>query len=1232
MPTYTFQALNWVDEDKLSAEDSIDGKYVIWGYGRMIDGSTVSVQVEKFKPYFYIKKPQNNAEIIEDIRKLLKNMIVNPEEIQKCKGIDFWGYKGDRQETFYRLDFPTKKAKNVAQRFITNKHKKYKELLYETSNHIEPLLRFFHCQDIEPAQWIRLSGVQHKEKQKTRCDYKFCVDYTGVKPASLKTSSLAPFKVMSFDLECTSTHGDFPQSIKSFYKQAYNLYDTYVWLNKNVSAEEIQSRMEKALKDYFWDITFHKNPYSEKHINSKLSRLTDDLIRIYSGQLDYRNSLRDRVAYILKNIDSEKELTQDDEEPEATEGGPKVLAEAEGLEDNETENSNDISEFIQKASKCITYKNPEDRKKYLQSINMGHKAKLVENTLKENITRNEKIKTFDDYIQKTFPNIEILGDPIIQIGATFHSLGDEHVYKKILVSYGGCDDIPGVDVRVASNETEVIQEFAEIVRNEDPDILTGHNIFGFDNKYIGERAKQLGILEDLCSTGRRKDTIGEFNACNLSSSALGDNTMYYISMEGRIMFDLMKTSRDTMKLDSFKLDNIAWNNFIGSIEERQKDTTWVKLYGNTDALGIGDYISCYDEDTKHKIEEKAEACWFQLDHQIPSDATSWGLVKDDVGPNEIFQASPLFSSDDTHRAKVGKYCIKDCELCNQLTMKISVIPNNMGMANVCLVPLEYLFWRGMGIRISSVVSYNTRKMGYFIPQKDKSHIDSEKYEGAFVLDPKPGIYTTPIAVGDFSSLYPSCMISENISHDTYVARPDKLHSDQGVITVNIDKNKPIHFLDPNSKGGRMGILPQTLRRLLDARKVLKKTPYHKTVKTYNGTIYEGSVIEKESEKIQVKNESTGETNIVSNDSIIDIKDTYDKFQKSVLKGLEGAYKVVCNSLYGQIGSKFSDFYWKELASCTTASGRQLIKNSFEFMKKEYNLETRYCDTDSCFLESVDEYTGSGSPKHNVVEKMMEYANEACNDFTKRACKEPHKLELEKVYYPLIIPSKKKYQGILYEEPSVGKPKSNGLVSARRDNCKLLKRLFNTMMEKIMHDLHISNAIQYIRNELDTIIQGNITIEDFIITKTLKGFYANPEQQNHRVLNDKIAERNPGSEYNKNERIPFVIVNPENPKGKLVHKTEHPEFVKENNNVAIDYHYYIKNVLANPICQILALRPYEIDGYQTYIHEHGEPKTQSEVENIVKKLIFQDYIDALLPENSYKKNTKKQQKKITDIYK
>jgi DNA polymerase delta subunit 1 len=65
----------------------------------------------------------------------------------------------------------------------------------------------------------------------------------------------------------------------------------------------------------------------------------------------------------------------------------------------------------------------------------------------------------------------------------------------------------------------------------------------------------------------------------------------------------------------------------------------------------------------------------------------------------------------------------------------------------------------------------TRKHNFLIPDRKYIKDDevSEKYEGATVLDPNIGLYLDiPVSVLDFASLYPSSMIAENISHDTFV--------------------------------------------------------------------------------------------------------------------------------------------------------------------------------------------------------------------------------------------------------------------------------------------------------------------------------------------------------------------------------------------------------------------------------------------------------------------------------
>ena len=98
--------------------------------------------------------------------------------------------------------------------------------------------------------------------------------------------------------------------------------------------------------------------------------------------------------------------------------------------------------------------------------------------------------------------------------------------------------------------------------------------------------------------------------------------------------------------------------------------------------------------------------------------------------------------------------------------KLSIVSNKIGMANVCSVPLSYLFLRGQGVKIFSLIAKQCMNEHFVVPVIEKSD-DNSGYEGAIVLIAKHGIYLdNPIAVVDYSSLYPSSMISENLSHDS----------------------------------------------------------------------------------------------------------------------------------------------------------------------------------------------------------------------------------------------------------------------------------------------------------------------------------------------------------------------------------------------------------------------------------------------------------------------------------
>ena len=55
----------------------------------------------------------------------------------------------------------------------------------------------------------------------------------------------------------------------------------------------------------------------------------------------------------------------------------------------------------------------------------------------------------------------------------------------------------------------------------------------------------------------------------------------------------------------------------------------------------------------------------------------------------------------------------------------------------------------------------------------------------------------------------------------------------------------------------------------------------------------------------------------------------------MLDGLQLAFKVTANSLYGSIGASTSQIYRKEIAASTTAVGRNMLLEAKDFVEKNY---------------------------------------------------------------------------------------------------------------------------------------------------------------------------------------------------------------------------------------------------------------------------------------------------------
>lgn len=499
----------------------------------------------------------------------------------------------------------------------------------------------------------------------------------------------------------------------------------------------------------------------------------------------------------------------------------------------------------------------------------------------------------------SFPEYTKMEDKVIQIGTTVYIYGKDNSKPfKHIICLGQTNEIEGAIVESYETEKEVLLAWAKLIRKLDPDIITGYNIYGFDFRYLYERAKLLKIEEKFSLLGRLKGEKSELVEKKLSSSALGFNEMHILPMIGRLQIDLLKVIQRDFNFESYKLDAVSAEFIRGKITKIKHTNSYTNLYTKTTDIKKGNYITLKTGWIKYKNNENKTK--FQVERitdeyiqikkiDIPQPTSKvviqWSLAKDDVSPKDIFRLQKGSSAD---RAIVAKYCLQDNILCNQLMDKLDIIVNNMGMANVCYVPMSFLFLRGQGIKAYSLVARQCRLDKYLIPDLRKTK-DSE-YQGATVLEAQVGGHFYPVACNDFASLYPSSMISHNLSPDTLITKPDDLKNIPHH-TIKISENEQYHFVLPeetleedkhnaevqkNRKG--RGILPRILIHLLQSRKDVKKRMGKET----------------------------------------------DPFKKSLLDGLQLSYKLTCNSIYGQCGSSVSAIACKPVSASTTAIGRELL--------------------------------------------------------------------------------------------------------------------------------------------------------------------------------------------------------------------------------------------------------------------------------------------------------------------
>ena len=265
-------------------------KFIIQAFGINETNKTASIIIENFYPFFYIlvneewneqRKNLFLAHLKKKVGSYYEDSIVSLKLVKRQK---LYGFDNKKLHTFIKISFVNtaiyNKVKKLFYTDTTSKDNGFERTLndegfiYEddqgTTNcylyeaDIPPLLKFFHNKEIIPSGWIKMPS--HKVKKianKTKhCAYEYCINYEDIVSYKEKETPVK-YTICSFDIEASSSHGDFPLPIKNYKKLATNILENYYSCNDEFRANYDISMLGQEVLSAF-ELIDHKLNYIAK--------------------------------------------------------------------------------------------------------------------------------------------------------------------------------------------------------------------------------------------------------------------------------------------------------------------------------------------------------------------------------------------------------------------------------------------------------------------------------------------------------------------------------------------------------------------------------------------------------------------------------------------------------------------------------------------------------------------------------------------------------------------------------------------------------------------------------------------------------------------------------------------------------------------------------------------------------------------------------------------------------
>ena len=1212
-----------VEDDATPPQAGNAASFTVQMFGINEIGETATIYVKDYQPFFFVKVGKKwdmrkasefTGRIIHQMGSYCKNSFIR-SELVNCNKL--YGFTAGQTHQFLKLIFKNtigmRRVKNMWFQYDKLGNCKLTPYVYEKEklelyeSNIPPLLRYFHIQNISPSGWVSIDKQKKPLLDRTTTTtYEYVCDKSDVTPMNDRETRV-PYKICSFDIEASSSHGDFPIPVKSYKRLATNLVDRYyAYYDESIgNGKPVGGKVAGMI------INVIENAFNVR-------RDMPDIDLVYPKETIPKSAVKTCATNFCKYVIADTAATSDTNVNHIESLFEKMrdsIVVGDGGDNSDNEDDS--------GPPSATPKKPAAKKN----------QDVMNLLMNPDYSRDEKIQFISNAFDQCqlFPQLE--GDKCTFIGSTFLRYGESEPYMNHCVVLGGCDPVEGAIIETVETETDLLLGWRNLILREDPDIIIGYNIFGFDYEFMFRRAEENHCEREFLKLSRVQGEVSAKEQMQQAAEggrgykvptgkllientkvvlASGEYDLRYFNMTGRLQIDMYSYFRRDFNLASYKLDDVAGQFISDDVKKIEIDSAsnTTRLFSkNLMGLHTGDYIHIelngftadyYMDGRKFQVQnilydqtyqfmkngtEKTETAnvivlqglFEELDEMSAVKTLKWCMAKDDVSPQDIFR---LTNGSDADRARVAKYCIQDCNLVHHLMNKIDVVTGYVEMSSICSVPISYLVFRGQGIKLTSYVAKKCREKNTLMPDLQKSS-GGEGYEGAIVLPPKCAMYMdNPVACVDYSSLYPSSMISQNYSHDSKVWTRE-YDLDNKLIAETGDKDLSGNYLYDNLEGYEyINVEFETFKYMRpkgNPKAAAKKVKTgHKVVRWAQLPRGQKSIMPSILEELLQARAKTRKQ----------IKTTTDPFMQNILDKRQIGYKVTANSLYGQCGAKTSTFYEQDVAASTTATGRTMIIYAKRMIEEVYGdrvyetaalgpvqcrAEYVYGDTDSVFFTFNLENPNTnekirGKPALEATIEIAQDVAKLCTSFLKP----PMELSYEKTLMNFILLAKKRYVGMLHEtDPNKGYLKYMGLSLKRRDSCDYLKDTYGGILNILMKENSIKPAIDFLTTSLNNLLDGTVPTDKLAITKALRSNYKNPKQIAHWVLAERIGKRDPGNKPKPGDRMKFLYFVNSDKTALQGDKIEIPQYISDT-KLKIDYKFYITNQLMKPLQQLFGL--------------------------------------------------------------